>query len=385
MRVFLISPSLNNLSGHYYTYTRGIYDELEKRGHEVIVCCAAKADEDVRGRITARPVFSRDIYAEAGRDPSAWALQNFFYLNGSFSQDLRNGTPDIKADDVVVLCRYFNHELPYISGRPNVGMIPLLYRFAIQDLLSAHNRVKVVCDSPELTAAYEKMTGSPIGTIPAPFNNFADEEPVAVEPRRPGAPLRVAFVGHCSRLKGFHHLPEVIERCKAAGKDFTYTIQASGAETADTSLLQALDTLAAKPEVTLLRGLLDKAEYRRAMEEADIVLLPYMPIVYRLPNSGVFSEACTLGKVMVVPDNTWMQAQAVRFETGSGIFKQWEPPSIAEALCTVADDFENRETMAKAAQKPWMEYHCHRTLVDVMLDYIGQLQQLAVAGAPATR
>ena len=74
------------------------------------------------------------------------------------------------------------------------------------------------------------------------------------------------------------------------------------------------------------------ADYLANFSRCSMVLLAYEPQAYRNSASGVFVEAASFGKPIVVPDGTWM-AQQIAIGRGAGTtFKEPKSESIVAAL-----------------------------------------------------
>src|SRR5262249_30390871 len=140
--------------------------------------------------------------------------------------------------------------------------------------------------------------------------------PEAPEKTSRASPLTVAYLGHASHHKGFHLLPDVIAQF-TAGDAPHFVVQFYGNEGL---FRQQAERLAKLPRVTFLSGPLGRGDYARLMNEADIILLPYSSAFYGWASSGILAEALSLGKVVVVPDQTWLSRQMKDFKSGGVAF-----------------------------------------------------------------
>jgi len=92
----------------------------------------------------------------------------------------------------------------------------------------------------------------------------------------------------------------------------------------------------------------DTADYLASLRKCTLVLLPYEPEVYTTLSSGVFVEAVSCGKPVVVPGGTWM-AQQIALGRGVGtLFEHSSLESITRALQQALSEVDNLCVAASA-------------------------------------
>jgi glycosyltransferase involved in cell wall biosynthesis len=371
--IHILDPQLADQNGHYLNYCTLAVRALQQRGIPVSIHarrgCQVTCDGVVPGQ-----VFSHDIFKEIGRDPQVWALENFHAVNQAFAADLaRMDTSAMNADDllffpslnqnqlyglalwlaripaprrpaVAVLLRYLTHEMDYVKGRANHGMLAHLFRYAAQALLATQARTVFCADTREMCNAFQGVFGCPVLEVPV-----AMDPPARVASVATGARPNVVYLGHMSQLKGFHLMPDIILRCLALKPRPRFTVQIQNrTQRGFESHVQWFDRQPAS-EVSLVAGAQSPEEYYRLMAEADIVLLPYRPTYYGHCSSGVFAEAAALGKVVVVPEGTVAARQAREFELGAVVAADWTAPAIAEAVGAAVREKARLQAKADAA------------------------------------
>jgi hypothetical protein len=90
------------------------------------------------------------------------------------------------------------------------------------------------------------------------------------------------------------------------------------------------------------------SDYLRTIERSDIVFLPYEAIEYAGMASGVFAEGAALGKVMVVPGNTWLDRQV---SDGRAAGVSFAPTNANETTAAVLRALDMLPALAKQAQE----------------------------------
>jgi glycosyltransferase involved in cell wall biosynthesis len=168
--------------------------------------------------------------------------------------------------------------------------------------------------------------------------------------------LSIVFAGEARRDKGFHLLPAAIRRILASTPRprVTFNIQAYGAE-ADEQQASWTDLLV-DGAVSVRWGPLSEAEYGSFLEEADLILIPYLRGPYHAQTSGIYCEAAALGIPVVVPSGTWMADQVAK-NGGGVLFDAGDPSSLASACLKAIEDYPHLLELARQAAPAWRAFH----------------------------
>jgi hypothetical protein len=126
----------------------------------------------------------------------------------------------------------------------------------------------------------------------------------ASRPRVQTGTVRIAFVGHARRAKGFDLFVELADSCSRNDIEF----HAIGHSSPETDYLD-VGKLARKPS----RMPMPRTEYLAALEEADLVCLPFPGHVYDFTGSGTVSDAIAALKPLIVLRNRTMEAIFARY------------------------------------------------------------------------
>lgn len=390
MRVHIFDPQLNLADGHYAAYDAAVAAELQRRGIETHVYGTSRPHCSMPSKLNAEPVFSRGMFEEVGTDPLTWALENFVQLGREFHDDLAElGSERFAGDDlaffpniiqyqiggirdwlmglsperrptVVLKPSYLTYAMPYLQHRANKEIIPLLFRFSMRQLLAAHPRTRICSDTDEMVRQFASLSGISINLLPLPLVL----EPEAGEVKH--ARIAAVYLGHASMLKGFHLLADVVRLVLADDDAPHFVVQSYG----ERQLCQPLESaLAAVPseKLTLIKGTVDAPTYRRLLEEADMVLLPYAKEFYGWASSGIFSEAMSLGKVTIVTEGTWPAQQLEKFRGGGIVFRTLDAASVAGAVRKAVRALPELKLRAASAAPAWREHHSAANFTDKLL------------------
>jgi glycosyltransferase involved in cell wall biosynthesis len=391
MRVHIFDPQLDFASGHYPVYDAAVANELRERGIETRLYGTARPRAAAASGLDAVPVFSHGMFDEVANDPLTWPLENFFRLGREMHADLAKlgwqgfgsgdlaffpnitqyqiggvrdwivGIPPDRRPTVVLKPSYLTHAMPYMQRRLNKEILPLLYRFSIRQLLADHPRTCICSDTEELTKQFGSIAGVPVHLVPLPLMMQEVERK-----EKDTAPTTAVYLGHASMLKGFHLLPEIIKRVQADDSPPHFVVQSYGEPQLCGAVEPALAQFA-PDRVTLILGTVNADAYAALLQKADILLLPYAPEFYAWASSGIFCEAMSLGKVVVVTERTWAARQLEKFGGGGVTFANVNVESVAAAIGRAVRDLPRLAERAAQAAPGWRRHHSPASFVDRML------------------
>jgi glycosyltransferase involved in cell wall biosynthesis len=288
--------------------------------------------------------------------------------------------PADRRPAVAIMLRYLNHAMDYVQARANKDLIALYYRYAARALLAAQPRSVICADTRELATAYQQITGVPVLELPNPMD--VSELLVSAVPRAADSRPTVVYQGHTSALRGLHFLPEIIERCAKLQPRPRFVVQVQNRESAASNQLgptvARLDALAGE-DVRIVNGALSSADYFSLLTGADVVLLPYSPTFYGHGSSGVFTEAASIGKVIVASPGTVPARQGREYALGVVAAAKWTPAAMADAVATALRDLSALRTKAEAAAPKFRAEQCARVLWDRVFAAIVPAQGAAAA------
>jgi hypothetical protein len=93
---------------------------------------------------------------------------------------------------------------------------------------------------------------------------------------------------------------------------------------------------------------MNTTDYFKNLARSTLVLLAYEAQPYRVLTSGVFTEAASLGKPVIVPGGTWM---AEKMAQGYGVGMSFEDPSTRSMADVILKSIEASRQLAAAAQE----------------------------------
>ncbi len=393
-KIYILDPQLHSIGGHNLNHDEQLVRDLVRRDIPVKIYGRLDCRVLCEG-LTVEPLFTMDVFSEVAKDAHVWAIENFHGINEVFFADLcRIPADQFTAYDFVyfpnliqnqlyavsiwlskmplerrpvvgIMLRWLNHAMDYMQSRANKDLIAFYYRFAAQRLIAVQPRALLCSDTFELTQIYSKITGISFLELPNPMDVSALIPDVCTH-KASSEPI-ILYQGHSSPLRGFHFLPDIIERCAQLNPRPKFLIQVQNeADIKNTGLGEYVKLLEGLkgPHVELVYGNLESKTYYHMLSVADIVLLPYSPSFYGYGSSGVFTEAASAGKVIVVSPGTVPARLGKEHNLGVVVATKWEPASIADAVIEALKNYEKLKIKALEGAAAYRSVECASVLWD---------------------
>jgi glycosyltransferase involved in cell wall biosynthesis len=364
LTALLIDPSLRSADGHHLGVLERFRTELAKLQVRSVSLASLSASDQLSREADLLPTFEKSIYYR-----SQWTRAEFRDGAQKFFDDLRARMrklrlrPDIMifpaADQATVLglARYLERHGPrkppeillwlmmaphYQKAIDDPSVVPLLAEYqeafgALRKAVADNSRIHVCCETTAMARAYEPHVGLKIATV---IVHKLIERPRQRRVRQPGEPINIVCAGNANAAKGYSLLPDVIDSLNRKRGDLRFSIHGTVEQTdypEGRQILQRLSGLAAN--VTVRTDVLSTDDYLAWLSQADILLQPYDPSVYRTRGSGVFAEAVKLGIPVVATKGCDFARSAIEEGRAIGI-EAFTAESLTSALLVAADRLE---------------------------------------------
>lgn len=391
MRLWVMENGLIDETGHHFNNSLGLRQACLQRGIETRFLVHRNAPPAVIEALQARAIFRHTPYEEVSKDPLAGAIESLFIQANAFAEGFDAAVADgLGADDLVFVPTTMQHELHgcalglsrlaperrprlilnfmienfLVPGTLTLGWHACLYRFAIRGLARVLPAKDVL-----LTTSGRRMAefigaalAQPVAEYPMPKHYPPGAADMAGTVPPPGAAC-VAVLGHSLPRKGFNLVPALV----AGNPQWRWLVQVAPAGQ-DVLWQDARAAMHAAPNVEIASGSLDPAAYYALLARADVVLMPYDATQMPLRSSGIFSEAVAAGKVVVVPQGSWM-ADHLAAGNGSGtVFAKPTAAGISHALSQTWAQLPELKAGALAAAPLWRSRQCIDAYLDRALD-----------------
>ncbi len=400
IRVLLLDDSLTGWAGHNAGYDFSIQDELARRGIGSVVYANVKANNLLAARpVGLKPIFQHyaDLthheYAHLRLPSGVAGLFNLLIGNWHHLKDLYIGvTSDTHSGDIVIntmqspvtsfanaiwllLERIRGRRLVFLSVVHNLPTKFFHAEWQAYLYLGRGHKIMLGAHTEEIAGLCQAMTGARVQLFPLPFANrgASRAESEDISSIKSTGQLTVTYLGMASYPKGYDL---VIESLFLLGDLITenrvnFVIQCNSQQYDDQShsWKQALlEYCRGNPLVTMIDGPLSGDEYVRQFRNSDLILVPNRKEYFSQALSGVFAEAVSMGKPVVVAEGTLM-ANELRKGLGSGVvFRSGDAGAMVAAIRVAVTNNALLAVIANAVAEKHRIHHSPERYVDTLLD-----------------
>lgn len=409
MDIVLVANGLTNRGEHSYRLIQEVRGALERRSIGCHVYAARALDPDVIAEKIAVPHFKYTFYDSVGPRVSDLLTQKLTWwrggqrllsypaefltwktLNHSFRRDLEALPRDVcTANHLMVITAICQNQIAgvvdFMRARPWESLPQVVcqlmfspnwtpwerpahysaayYRNAFQKAqpLIGH-KLFFTTENEAIAKIYREQYGLETKILPVPFA-------VSRSPRRAEKIIRLGFFGYSKTAKGFHLLPDVAAICRDAGLNVEFRIQIQHSQW-EQATIQAERRLRTMSNVYLIEGSLPSHDYIAETNKADIVLLPYDPILFGMRGSGIFTESIAAGRPIIASDGTFA-AESIRMGEAQGeIFAPYSARELAQAIARILPRLSQMQASAEAQADVFARKHSGDAYVDVLLSLV---------------
>ena len=355
MKALIIDPAVHSLGGHHFNAVQRLQGELGRLGVAAPCLGSAYADRRVVDELACTPTFTRSVYGRSYATPGEFA-DSVEETGRQLAEAMRrSGTPDLIilpcCDQVAAMALARQLRRSWSRARPHI-LLWLLYgphhlkapddpamaalhgeaRAAFAELAANAGDVRAYCETPAMADFYRSLVPFEVGVMPAPGLPARARAAKAAA----GPPI-VSCIGFANRAKGYRLLPQAMQHVLGRHRDVRFMVhgivKGSDAEP-DQPMFDRLADLGERVEVR--QEVLASGEYLARLAEADLLLLPYDPDVYRWRGSGVFADAHHVGIPVVAPKECAFARPA--FDDGWGVaMKEYDGNNLGIAVLEALD------------------------------------------------
>ena len=268
-----------------------------------------------------------------------------------------------KRPYIALTLRVLNSRMEYNTNRGLTTSIEFLYRCSIWKLIQRHPRTKLFSDTLPIALFYKNITGFSVNTLPIPQSPFNNQISI---PTYDKTEFNILYIGNISPYRGHVFIPYIIDKILSKFKNVNFTIQIQADVDSDTANEMTAVNENYKKRIKFLFGTLSSKDYLDTLNDADIVLLPYMPSYYSHGSSGVFTEAAALGKVIVVTSETVMEQVANTFSLGVVLSTGYTADEFVSALSTAVLKFDEIYLKAQKSRNDFAFANSPETFLKLM-------------------
>jgi len=213
-----------------------------------------------------------------------------------------------------------------------------LYRLACSDLRTraGQERVYFLVNSKAKARTVSRVCGRRPFMMQHHFGRTLTDVPTAM-------PERPTIYVHLNRRSGrlAENLGDIVRRVARADPSVRFLIKAPA------GLPEAAAKLTRNPSVEIISHEQNLTDYIANLTRSSLVWLAYEAQPYKALTSGVFTEAASLGKPVIVPHDTWMTEKITE---GYGVGVPFDDTSARAVAAVLLDAVQRLDQLGAAAR-----------------------------------
>ena len=242
-----------------------------------------------------------------------------FFMNLSY-QDLNCGRP---VDE-------YAGELRHLSG--------------FLESRDRKGRIIGIMDNQQSIDHYQSCFTRNVRLMPIPLYNG---EPKVNHVNGNRAPLTIGYFGQLVEEQGYSFATGVYEEFieNRSRNDVRFLMRVNR-NNCDGPLVKHFEDFRQKTHnLRIIDGFVEPHEHYELISECDVVILPYLKEYYPYRTSGIFLDALIHGKVVVVPEDTWMSEMIEDYGAGC-LFESGDLASLVSAVDKVTEEYSAYAALA---------------------------------------
>ncbi|MHA4843867.1 glycosyltransferase [Flavitalea antarctica] len=366
-RLLICEEALIDYKGHFYSWIKAIREIHIKEGVEVLVAGNNMIDPTIKEEFNVYPAYTHNNWSGIYDYRQSWLRYASVFLHNyriyRQTRELLKTTgpvdcillPAVRIHHLLAwkkLCKermgkdfkrvilflltseaIYNEDFSDFGFKTSSRFIGKILKGFMDEVKAG--RVILAGDSQITCKEYERLSGVPFRVFPSPASGLqASLEMKATNHKKVEQDTTFVILGVSVIDKGIDVLQNAILQLLAESPELKaqFIIQWSTPTTDyDGRPVPISDKLRSAKQVQLLENVLDEESYKKYLQQADFIVLPYRRRVYFNRLSGVAIEAACAGLPMIVTENTWL-AWALN-EFGAGVtVKDGDSADLAQKI-----------------------------------------------------
>jgi len=400
MKIIIVDDGFTGWVGHNAEYNLAIFDELARRKINCQIFAQNSVLQFAALALKAKPAFTHTAERFSLHSKILpkfiYKLILVFFTNASHLLNLMQKVTSYIDDQDLLLIGDFSLRtsiaysvwLFYLTVlRKKLSVVVLMheplrypYSWHLLKLFAHFHRLALAAQNQAIADICSMQTNLKCAVFPTPQTLSAPN--FCASRIKSGSEVAIAFLGVTFIEKGFDLLVEEISLLKSilSEKKITLTIQYNitcGSPALDRAKDKLFGLAKSVAGLKVIEGVLPMTQFLDTLCSADILIFPYQPEIYKYTQSGVFTQALTLGKVVIVTEGTFIASELIRY--GSGIaFRFGVPGALTEAIKTAVSNIGTMQEKARKTKDLYYQIHNPSRYVDLLLE-LGILENSEVA------
>lgn len=329
--LYMIEPYLVGYNGHAFNYAKSIQDALKNSEVEYKIFVSKDCETNILDNINGVPLFDPVPSEKHFSTIFGKLFFSIFIFNKHLYQGLKKISNKFDLNNKTIFfgtiqhIHFFGLFLWLITSKKENKPLKIIltlrlsiyrydknrwalpyfwYLLGLKLINSIKNKYKIylITDSQKLVTEFARVTSQKIQLLPIPHthklnNNFDNHK------------LIISSLGGARKNKGVDLIIDAIIDLSRDNifKNIDFIIQSNCHEN-DNYMKSKINLLRSYKfdNVKILDSALSEDDYYKIFNKTDIVLIPYDLGIYYANTSGIFTEATSMGKPVIVTRDTWM-------------------------------------------------------------------------------
>ena len=384
--LWMIEPFLTGYNGHLFNYAKSISENLNNNGVRFKIFVSKDCDAKIKKEINTEVVFENLPDEKVFKTFFGKMFKSIFVYNLHLFKGLKKISKNYQLNDKLLFFGTIQHihlfgliawliftkknNCPktiiltlrlsiyrYDLNRWSLSYIWYLFAFQLIKLVKLKCNIYFITDSNKLIDEYKKLTNLNISLLPIP-HTFKQTDFVKFEFTKNNHSIVYTSLGSARKNKGFDILIDaIILLSKITNfENYQFILQSNYSKN-ETIIKSKIDLINSYNfnNVILIDRELNENEYYSLLNLSDVVLIPYDMGIYYANTSGIFTEAISFGRPVIVTKNTWMSDN---LSIGSGYtFENRDVIDLALKIETSFNNYNDMLNESKGSSNKWNMYH----------------------------
>jgi glycosyltransferase involved in cell wall biosynthesis len=390
--VYMIEPFLIGFKGHLYNYAKSIDDNLDKSKFVFKIFVSNNCEPKILNNINASPVFDKIPIDKYFKSFFGKLFISVFVFNKHLYNGLRKISKNNKLNNKILFFGTIQH-IHFLglifwllfsksNNRPSKIILTLrlsIYRYdkkrwalpyywyllslKLINLLKSKYNIYLITDSQKLVTEFSKLTKQEIFLLPIPHTHNPNSNQTINQN------LIISSLGGARKNKGVDLIIDSIFEISKISifNNVKFLIQANCNQD-DYYMMEKINELRKYnfSNVEIIDNELSEKKYYDTIYKSDIVLIPYDLGIYYSNTSGIFTEAMSLGKPVIVTEGTWMSDNLC--DNCGLLVKNRDVNDLKNKIILMISKFDEYKSNSLLNSSKWNQFHNAKNFVFQLLN-----------------
>ena len=402
-RLFIADFDLVGYSGHYFNHVFGFREAANAQRIATKIYISRRAEPAIAAELNAHPILS-PLPWHMTREALSSGFVNVRRLLGPLLEDIEK--ENISSQDILLITSARPQVIlgvaQWLGTRPESMRPAVFFRFSrtnffdfrrmefsdvawiyefVARMLTAMpggDRIFLTVNNEKAVPHLEQLTLRSTFFLPIPqyYGAVANQS----EPRTGGS---ARIYVHVNRQGS---MPELVAQALSIilrrRSDVTFAIRFCAYMFPTNEAQEAVAKAFLGLDIEILPGAQGPDEYLAAIEQADMVLLPYDPVEYHDVTSAIFCETAAVGRAAIVPAQTWMADHIVGGRATGVMFDSNNVDEVVAAIECALEDRARLQAEAFDRGIRFREQYSAARNLDGMLELAKQFHDMRLPYVP---